>query len=136
MQEPTGKVTLNSSNLPRKITVNKADLFDETKMVHEFNSFFKNVGKNLANKTPNAPISFEYFVYKSDFVMETKALLMNELKNAFYSLKINKSPGYDGISCNIIKKCFDSFCVPLKYFFNLSVENGAFPENSTGHLDL
>ena len=92
MKELIGKMTLKSSNLPRKITVNKVDLFDQTKIAHEFNSFFTNIGKNLASKIPNASTPFEYFVNKSDFVMETKPLSMNELKDAFYSLKSNKSP--------------------------------------------
>ena len=34
-----------------------------------------------------------------------KALSINELKDAFYSPKTNKSPGYDDIS-SIIKRCF------------------------------
>ena len=61
--------------------------------------------------------------------METKALSMNELQNAFCSLKSNKSPGYDDISCNVIKKCFHSYslCEPLKYFFNLLIEKDVFP---------
>ena len=52
MKELIGKVTLKLSNLPRKITV-KVDLFDQTKIVHEFNSFFKNIGKNLAREISN-----------------------------------------------------------------------------------
>ena len=31
-------------NFPQKITVNKVDLFDETKIAHVLNSFFTNVG--------------------------------------------------------------------------------------------
>ena len=117
MKELIGKVKLKSSNLPRKITGDKVDLFDQTKIVHEFNFFFTNIEKNLASKIPNASTPFEYFVNKSDFVMETKPLSMNELKDAFYSLKSNKSPGYDNISHNVIKKCFGSLCKPLKYLF-------------------
>ena len=63
--------------LPRKN--NKADLFDEKKIVHELNSFFINVGKNLASKIPNASSSFELFVSKSDFVKETKTPSVNQL---------------------------------------------------------
>ena len=59
--------------------------------------------------------------------METKQLSMNELKDAFFSLKINKSPGYNDISFNVSKKCFSSLCEPLKYLFNLSIEKGIFP---------
>ena len=107
-----GKMTLKSSNFPRKITVNKVDLFDQTKIACEFNSFFTNIGKNRPSKIPNASTPFEYFVNKSDFFMETKQLLINELRDAFYSLKNNKRPGYDDISYNVIKKCFGTLCEP------------------------
>ena len=129
MKELIEKMALKSSNVPRKITVNKVDLFDQTKIAPEFNSFFINIRKNLASKIPNASTPFKYFVNKSDFVMETKPLSMNELKDAFYSLKRNKSPGYDDISYNVSKKCFGSLCEPLKYLFNLSSEKGVFPDD-------
>ena len=136
IKELIGKVTLESSNLPRKITVNKADLFDETKIAHEFSSFFRNVGENLTSKIPSnsfqvdASTPFEYFVDKSDFVMETKPLFLNQIKHAFYSLKSNKIPGYNDNSYNVIKKCFGTLCEPLKYFFNLSIEKSVFQKTS------
>ena len=61
--------------------------------------------------------------------METKALSMNDLKDAFYSLKSNKIPGYDDTSYNVIKKWFDSLCEHLKYSFDLSVEKGVFQDD-------
>ena len=66
--------------------------FDEIKIAHDFNSLFTIIGK----KIPNAPVPFKYFVNKSDFVMETKTLVINELKDAFHSSNNNKSQGYDG----------------------------------------
>ena len=53
MKELIGRVTLTSLNIPRKITFNKIDLFDETKVAHEFNFFFTNTGKSVASKIPN-----------------------------------------------------------------------------------
>ena len=38
--------------------------------------------------------------------MESHPLSINELKDAFFSIKINKSPGHDGVSFNVIKKYF------------------------------
>ena len=61
--------------------------------------------------------------------METKQLLVNELKDAFFSLKINNSPHYDDISFNVLTKCFSSFCKPLKYLFKLLIGNGIFPDD-------
>ena len=57
--------------------------------------------------------------------METK-LSMNELKDAFFRLQIHKSLSYGDISFNVLKKCFSSFCEPLKYLFNLSIEKTIF----------
>ena len=61
--------------------------------------------------------------------METKQLSMNELKDAFFFLKINKSPGYDDIRFNVLKKCFSSLFEPLKYLFNLLTKKGIFPDD-------
>ena len=54
---------------------------------------------------------------------------MNELKDAFFSLKINKSPDYADISFNILKKYFSRLCEPLKYLLNLSIEKRIFPDD-------
>ena len=41
--------------------------------------------------------------------MESQPLSINELKNAFFSLNINKSPGHDGVSFNVIKNVLVSY---------------------------
>ena len=124
MKELIGNIKLKSSNLPRRITVNEVDIFDERKIANEFNAFFTNIGSKLTSAIPFASTTFESYISKPDSIMETKQLSMNELKDAFFSLKINKSPGYDDISFNVLKKCFSSLCEPLKYPFNLSVKKG------------
>ena len=122
MNELIGKMKLKSSDLPRKITINEVDIFDKRKIANEFNAFFKIIGSKLASKIPNASTTFESYTNKPNFIMETKQLPMNELKDVFFSLKINKTPGYDNISFNAVKKCFSSLCEPQKYQFNLSIE--------------
>ena len=129
MKELIGKIKLKSSNLPRRITVNEVDIFDKRKIANEFNAFFTNIGSKLASKIPNASTTFESYINKPDSIMKTKQLSMNELKDAFFSLKINKSPVYDDISFNVVKKCFSSLCEPLKYLCNLSIEKGIFPDD-------
>ena len=73
--------------------------------------------------------------------METKPLSLNELEDATYSLKSNKSPGYDNIGYNVIKKCFASLCEPLENICLISQFNwkGCFSrrlKNSRGHTNL
>ena len=38
--------------------------------------------------------------------MESQPLSINELEDDFFSLKIYKSPGHDGVSFNVKKKKF------------------------------
>ena len=61
--------------------------------------------------------------------MDTKPSSINEFKDAFFLLKINKSPGVDGVTFHIIKKCFGVLCEPLICLFQLSLENGVFPDD-------
>ena len=74
MKELVGKIKLKSSNLPRRITVNKVDIFDERKIANEFNAFFTNIGSKLANKIPNASTTFETYINKPDSIMKAKRL--------------------------------------------------------------
>ena len=60
--------------------------------------------------------------------MEKNSLSINELKEASFSLKTNKSPGYSDINFNVVKKCLGEINEPLKHLFNLSLANGIFPE--------
>ena len=61
--------------------------------------------------------------------MDSKSLFINELKDAFFSLKINKSSGVDDVSLNIIQKCFGVLCKPLIYLFQLCLEKEVFPND-------
>ena len=55
-------------------------------------------------------------------------LSVYELTEASFSLKINKSPGYDGISFNVVRNCFGPLIKPLMAIFNLSLQKGYFLE--------
>ena len=57
-----------------------------------------------------------------------KVIYVNEFKDTFFSLKINKSAGYDDISFNVVKKCFGVLHKPLLHIFNLSLQTGIFPD--------
>ena len=49
-------------------------------------------------------------------------------KKYFFSQKISKSSGYDGISFNVVKNCLGPLIKPLMYIFNLSLTKGIFPD--------
>ena len=94
----------------------------------EFNLFLANVGPILAKQIPENESTFESYLVKISATMQHKSVSTNELRNAFFSLKLKKSLGYDEISFNVVKKCFSELCEPLKQVFNLSIETGVFPD--------
>ena len=51
-----------------------------------------------------------------------------EVRNVFYSLKTNKSPGYNDISFNAINIVFDFIVEPLRYVFSNFLAQSIFPE--------
>ena len=126
-----GKAKMNKPSLPQKIRVKKTDIFDQGKIATEFNRFFAIVGLMLAKQILESESTFESYLVKTSATMQHKSVLINELRDAFFPLKLNKSPRYDEISFNVVKKCFSGLCEPLKHVFNLSFETGVFPVKLT-----
>ena len=52
---------------------------------------------------------------------------MRELEETFYSLKSNKSPGFDDISSSVVNFCISGIFNPLKHIFNLWLQTEIFP---------
>ena len=51
-----------------------------------------------------------------------------ELYNVVNSLKNSKSGAADGISSSLIRSCSNEIVYPLTYIFNMSFEQGIFPQ--------
>ena len=113
--------------MPQKIRVKKTVIFNQEKIVAEFNRFFANVGPILAKKIPEIENTFETYLVKTSTSMQHKSVSINESRDTYFSLKLSKSPGYDEINSNVVKKCFSQLCEPLKHVFNLSIETRVFP---------
>ena len=129
MKDISRKSKVKSTNLPRKLTINKVDVYNKPEIVDAFNGFFANIGQKLASQIPKSSKTFETYNNKVNVIADSKPLLIRELKETFFSLKVNKSSGVDVISFDIIKKCFGVFCEPLIYLFQLSIEKGVFPDD-------
>ena len=112
-----------------KDIISKVDVYNKPEIADAFNHFFTNIGQERASQIPKSSKTFETYINKVNVIMDSKLLSINELKDAFFSLKINKSSGIDNDSFNIIRKCFWVLCEPLIYLFQLSPENGAFPDD-------
>ena len=65
---------------------------------------------------------------KASTILPKRYLTINEFKDAFFYLKINKSAGADAIFFNAIKNCFGEVSDILSYIFDLSLQTGVFPD--------
>ena len=126
MKNIIGNSKIKSTNLPRKLTINKVDVYNKPKIADAFNNFFTNIGQKMASQIPKSSKTFETYINKVNIIMESKPLSISKLKDAFFSLKINKISGIDDVSFSIVKKSFGVLCESLIYLFQLSFEKGIF----------
>ena len=97
-------------------------------IAEHFKKFFTEIGPNLAKDIDFSSVTFENYLNILHTNQPEQNLSINKLKDAFFSLKLNKSFGYNEINFNVIKKCFESLHKPLLHIFNQSLPNGFFPD--------
>ena len=112
MKSIIGKSKTKLTNLPQKLTINKVDVYDKPEIVDAFHDFFTNIGQKLASQITESSEIFKTYINKMNVIMDSNPLSINELKDAFFLLKINKSLGVHDISSNIIKKTLGCFVNP------------------------
>ena len=109
--------------------VDGQEIFDQGLIANCFNTFFVDIGRKLASMIPKLQAKFDQFLNPQQTFMGEVKLTDNEVKESLKTLKPNKSSGYDSISSNVVNETSDIFFNLLKYIFNLSLQQGIFPEN-------
>ena len=129
IKQAIGKNSSRRQKFPNKINLGSKFITSTDSVTENFNKWCAEIGPDLANKISSPLTNFDtYLSNKCNIFLPENALSINELRDAFYSLKTNKSPGYGGISSNIIKQCFDTLNRPLHYIYNISLRTDVFPE--------
>ena len=113
-------------DLLKHMIINGMNIFDEETIATGFSKYFVNVFPNLASNIQCTDKKFEDFLTKSITTLQGKDLFVNELKDALYSLKPNKSLPYYNINYDAIRNAFGSLLKLLKHVFNLSLTKGIF----------
>ena len=54
MKDIIRKSKVKSTNLPRKLTINKVDVYNKREIADAFNDFFTNIGQKLASQIPKS----------------------------------------------------------------------------------
>ena len=111
---------MNKSKPHNKINCIKTgtnEITDPAEMAHTFNSFFTNIGPDLASKVNNCNNS-----HFSQYLPESKQNAMffistheHEILTIVKGLKAKKSSGYDGISTKLLKQIIPNIVLPLEH---------------------
>lgn len=93
------------------------------------NNFFADLGPSTVKNLPK-PIFTEYMsnvpTVKNSFVMLSTT--PEEIVSCCLSLSPKKSCGYDGVSTVLLQRVIQSISFPLNHIFNISLQNGVFPD--------
>ena len=91
-------------------------MIDLKTIAEKFNKFFTDIGPNLAKDIDPSSVTFDNYLKTFNANQPEHTLTANELNGVFFSLKINKSPGYEYISFNVIKTCL-VLCISHYFIF-------------------
>ena len=100
---------------------------DNYAVCNGFNEYFASVAQNLSD---NLPLSHVNPLKGLDFNSESFVIFptdSDEVLSSINDLKGSKSPGFDGISSNVLKRIGDVVASPISHIINLSFLNGVFP---------
>ena len=105
-------------------------LVNDPKLIaNKFNNYFINVGSSLSEKIIDPGGSYLDYVKTSHlnsmFMLPTDE---SEILDIVSNFNPNKSPGYDSISPKVIKASILCILKPLTSIFNLSLQEGIFPD--------
>lgn len=133
----TIKDSVNSSNknnndIDSILCANGKKSKNPNDIANEFNTFFNNVGKNLANDIIRENIAIETD-HDTTTNQSTSTIFLyptttNEIQNAIYSLKNSKSSGTDSITVESLKLSRENIAIPLQHICNLIFKTGIFPD--------
>ena len=94
----------------------KIEITDIKSIAKNFSRYITEIGPTLAKKVDSSSVNFYKYLEAYNITQLEKDLTINELKDAFFFLKLNKSPGYDEVSFKVIKKCFE-VCISLYFIY-------------------
>ena len=87
-------------DLTEKLVINNTTVVEKEEIAENLSKYFTNIGPDLTSKIPNEQAGFEKYLASCITVLNDAPLTNEEVRNVFYSLKTNKSQGYDDISSN------------------------------------
>ena len=125
-------LNVNKSNKSKskieKLQIDEKIITGDESIACAFNEYFCNIGKNLSKSIPKVNKIFSDFLPSSNCKsMFVNPFSENELLEEIAKLKDNKAIGYSDIPIKLFKKCKFVLVKPLVTLYNMTIEQGVFP---------
>ena len=117
------KSTSNTSRIPTQVHRKEVYANDSKKQADLFNEYFYDQF-SAGSVLYNTDINFENDNNFIDF-----HFYPDQISNILKDIDTNKSPGPDGITGTVLKKCLSSLSYPLSILFNISFASGQLPQD-------
>ena len=114
------------TNFPDKFIKDNNIYTNKKEIADLFNSFFVNVGKNLAEKFTDTD-DFKKYLPKTNEIFEFRDVSNTEIGNIIKRMESKRSSGFDQVSNKIIKAVQASISTPLAHLINNSLRTGTMP---------
>ena len=121
-----GKRKNKKTKIPKIISDTGQEITDPLAISNQFNNFFANIGKNMAEKLPNRTSSTQPNNTLNSFVF-TK-ISSDEIEKIIDRLDTKKSVINNSIPVKFLKMTKFTISPYLAYLFNRCIESGKYPD--------
>ena len=96
-------------------------------MVNEFDTFFGNIGSDLAKKHKSGGSFTNYLSVQNETTFHFNEVTKHDIWAIISTIKPKQSRGTDGISNHLLKAIINEVCEPLTIIINKSLKEGIVP---------
>jgi len=121
-----------SSGIPC-LDINGTEVYDFHEISNHFNTFFVNIGTNLASGISHCTVSavdyLKMYLPAITAEFKLKPVKSDEVLKMLIALSDNKATGLDGYQSKLLKICAQSISPSLTYLYNMSLSTGDIPDD-------
>ena len=129
MKKHIGQKKFNNNFFLKNVVKSKKHVINADLLAENFNKCYSEIVPKLATNIEESLIDFKSYIQKYDPIQSERDLTINELKEAIFLLKPNKSSSYDGTNFKVIKTCSAPLIKSLMHIFNSSLVTVIFPND-------
>ena len=117
------------SQYPTQFNDDERKVTSNIDIANGFNRFFSNIGPALARNIPNGTTNFtNYLNQKVEESIFLNPVTDEEIIEIVKDAKTKYSKDHDSIDMSLVKLVIPYIVKPLKHIFNISLQNGVFPD--------